>query len=77
MYTVNIHTLTDYYVDYNSHHDKQQKISTEQTLLHGAELYVIQLNEGKQQECKHLTNTFNVKWIPQEILLQVESDHVP
>ena len=37
-------THTDRYLDYNSHHDKQHKVCTAQTLLHTAEtLYRKQL----------------------------------
>ena len=42
-------THTDRYLDYNSHHDKQHKISTARTLLHRA-AHLPNTNEGKQQE---------------------------
>jgi hypothetical protein len=48
-------THTGRYIDYNSHHDKQHKISTTQTLLHRAAT-LPNTEQGKQQERIHVTN---------------------
>ena len=46
-------THTDNYLDFNSHHDKQHKISTAQTLLHRA-ASLPNTSEGRQQEREHV-----------------------
>ena len=49
-------THTDRYLDYNSHHDKQHKVSTAQTLLHREETLPNTI-ERKQEERKHINDT--------------------
>ncbi len=64
-------THTDRYLDYNSHHDKQHKISTAQTLLHRAAT-LPNTNEGKQKEQKHITNALLSNGYPRKFLQEVE-----
>ncbi len=56
-------THTDNYLDFNSHHDKQHKISTAQTLLHRA-ASLPNTSEGRQQEREHvrLMDTHRSSW---------------
>jgi hypothetical protein len=68
-------THTDRYLDYNSHHDKQHKVSTAQTLLHRAAT-LPNTNEGKQLERKHVTNTLISNGYPKKFIQQVESNRV-
>ena len=60
-------THTDRYLDYNSHHDKQHKVCTIQTLLHRAET-IPNTTEGKQQERKHITDTLISNGYPRKFL---------
>ena len=62
-------------MDYNSHHDKQHKVSTAQTLLHRAAT-LPNTNEGKQLERKHVTNTLISNGYPKKFIQQVESNRV-
>ena len=64
-------THTDRYLDYNSHHGKQHKVCTAQTLLHRAET-IPNTTEGKQQEGKHITDTFISNGYPRKFLQEVE-----
>ena len=64
-------THTDRYLDYNSHHDKQHKVSTAQTLLHRAAT-LPNTNEGKQQEHKHITDALLLNGYPRKFLQEVE-----
>ena len=68
-------THTDRYLDYNSHHGKQHKVSTAQTLLHRAAT-LPNTNEGKQLERKHVTNTLISNGYPKKFIQQVESNRV-
>jgi hypothetical protein len=64
-------THTDRYLDYNSHHHKQHKVSTAQTLLHRAAT-LPNTNEGKQQEHKHITDALLLNGYPRKFLQEVE-----
>ena len=64
-------THKDRYLDYNSHHDKQHKVSTAQTLLHRAET-LLNTTEGKQQERKHITDILISNEYPRKFLQEVE-----
>ncbi len=55
--------------DYNSHHDKQHKISTAQTLLHKAAT-LPNTNEGKQKE--HVNDALLSNGYPRKFLQEVE-----
>ena len=64
-------THMDRSLDYNSHHDKQHKVSTAQTLLHRAAT-LPNTNEGKQQEHKHITDVLLLNGYPRKFLQKVE-----
>ncbi len=64
-------THTDRYLDYNSHHDKQHKISTAQNVLHRA-VTLLNTTEGKQKEQKHVTNALVSNGYPRKFLQEVE-----
>ena len=65
-------THTDRYLDYNSHHDKQQiKISTARTLLHRA-AHLPNTNEGKQQEKDRVFVALRSNGYPKTFLDEVE-----
>ena len=64
-------TRTERYLDFNSHHDKQHKISTAQTLLHRATTLPNTI-EGKQQERKHITETLISNGYPRKFLQEIE-----
>ena len=72
--TVNVYrkpTHTDRYLDYNSHHDKQHKISTARTLLHRA-AHLPNTEEGKQQERHRVFDALTSNGYPQSFLNEVE-----
>ena len=64
-------THTDRYLDYNSHHDKQHKISTARTLLH-REAHLPNTNEGKQQEKDRVFDALRSNGYPKIFLDEVE-----
>ncbi len=64
-------THTDRYLDYNSHHDKQHKISTARTLLHRA-AHLPNTNEGKQQEKDRVFVALRSNEYPKTFLDEVE-----
>ncbi len=64
-------THTDRYLDYNSHHDKQHKISTARTLLHRA-AHLPNTNEGKQQEKDRVFVALRNNGYPKTFLDEVE-----
>ena len=64
-------THTDRYLDYNSHHDKQHKVSTAQTLLHRAETLPNTI-ERKQEERKHINDTLISSGYPRKFLQEIE-----
>ncbi len=64
-------THTDNYFDFNSHHDKQHKISTAQTLLHQA-ASLPNTSEGRQQEREHVLKALAANGYPQKFLADVE-----
>jgi hypothetical protein len=64
-------TYTDRYLDYNSHHDKQHKISTARTLLHRAG-DLPHTNEGKQQEKDRVFDALRSNGYPKIFLDEVE-----
>ena len=68
-------THTDRYLDHNSHHDKQHKVSTAQTLLHRA-AYLPNTNEGKQQERNHVFEALRINGYPKISLDKVEKRRV-
>lgn len=68
-------THTDKYLDFNSHHDKQHKISTAQTLLHRAAT-LPNTNEGKEQERGHVFQAMMANGYPQKFLTDVEKKRV-
>ena len=60
-------THTDRYVDFNSHHDSQHKVSTASTLLHRA-LNLLNSSEGKKRELNYVhaaleSNSYPPKFI--------------
>ena len=63
--------MPDRYLDYNSRHDKQHKVSTAQTLLHRAAT-LPNTNEGKQQEQKQITDALLLNGYPRKFLQEVE-----
>jgi hypothetical protein len=62
---------TDIYLDYNSHHDKQHKISTARTLLHRA-AHLPNTNEGKRQEKDRVFDVLRSNGYPKIFLDEVE-----
>ena len=58
-------------VDYNSHHDKQHKISTARTLLHRA-AHLPNTNEGKRQEKDRVFDALRSNGYPKIFLDEVE-----
>ena len=65
-------THTDRYLDYNSHHDKQHKItSTARTLLHRA-AHLPNTNEGKRQEKDRVFDALRSNGYPKIFLDEVE-----
>jgi hypothetical protein len=59
-------THTDKYLDFNSHHDKQHKISTAQTALLHRAATLPNLVEGKQQEREHVIKALTANGYPQK-----------
>ncbi len=68
-------THTGRYLDYNSHHDKQHKISTTQTLLHRAATLPNTV-QGKQQERIHVTNALISNGYPKKFVEEIERNRV-
>jgi hypothetical protein len=64
-------THTDRYLDYNSHHDKQHKISTARTLLHRA-AHLPNTNEGKQEDFDSVFDALRSNGYPKIFLDEVE-----
>ena len=64
-------TRTDRYLDFNSHHDEQHKISTAQTLLHRATTLPNTI-EGKQQKRQHIADTLISNGYPWKFLQEIE-----
>ena len=64
-------THTDRYLDYKSHHDKQHKVCTAQTLRNRAET-LPNTTERKQQERKHITDALISNGYLRKFLQEVE-----
>ena len=69
-------THTDRYLDFNSHHEKKQKISTASTLLNSA-CNLPSTMEGKSSEVIHVTNALLINGYPPVVISKVLKKRKP
>ena len=65
-------THTDRYLDFNSHHDNQHKISTASTLLHRA-LNLPNSSEGKKRELDHVHTALKSNGYPSKFIQNIQA----
>jgi len=63
-------THTNGYLDFFSHHDKQHKISTTETLLHRA-TKLPSTKQGKEAELNHVTDALRSNNYPQNVISNI------
>jgi len=63
-------THTNRHLDFFSHHDKQHKISTAETLLHHA-TKLPRTKQGKEAELNHVTDALHSNNYPQNVISNI------
>ena len=63
-------THTDRYLDFNSHHDRQHKVSTASTLLHRA-LNLPNSSVGKKRELNHVYAALESNGYPSRLIKNI------